>query len=90
MEDGTNLFKIVDSEAGKTIGFYDSQEAARSAAVRLRHDHASLHDSLVLVTMDEKGVPTKFEALRGHRTGHMVSSLVHAVTALRPLRRAVG
>jgi hypothetical protein len=88
VDDRACLFKIIDDDAAKTVGFYDSLEAAQTAGVRMHQDHPSIH--FVLVSMNEKGVPLKFQSLRG--SGSIVdhaADVVRAVTRRR-LHRAVG
>jgi hypothetical protein len=89
-------FKIVDSEAGKTVGFYRSHDAAQAAFLRMRRDHPSVSDSLIVVTMDEKGMPQKAErAADGHassaaarKSRHVVKGIKQRASAIR--RAAAG
>jgi hypothetical protein len=84
-----DAFKIVDSGAGKTVGFYHTHEAAEAAYLRMRRDHPS--ESLVLVTVDEKGMPQKMEKAESTATtnaGALIQGLKRVASA--PLRRAAG
>jgi hypothetical protein len=84
-------FKIVDSEVGKTVGLYHTHEAAEAAFIRMYHSDPSQGEILVLVTMDEKGMPEKTEKplLPSQGPSHFRDALSEAVRSVSR-RRAVG
>jgi ribosomal protein S17 len=66
--DDTASWKVVDSEDGKTINLYRSSDAAHDAALRMHEEQPKMH--LLVVSMDEKGKPVRFEELRPRTKRH--------------------
>lgn len=59
MEANRYLYKIVDAEAGKTVGFYRSRETAVAAYERALATVPEARDEWVLVMMDKDGWPVE-------------------------------
>ena len=59
LEANRYLFKIVDAEAGKTVGFYRSREIAEAAYKRALESVPEAGEGWVLITMDKDGWPVE-------------------------------
>lgn len=55
------LYKIVDGEAAKTVGFFRTRAQAEAAFQRFLNEIPSARHAFVLVTMDKEGLPLSSE-----------------------------